>query len=81
VVGVADERLGRVPVAAVELTAGAAVDEDELLAHAREHLASYEVPRRVLVVGALPRTPSMKVSGPGVLALFEPDLDRGAVGG
>lgn len=80
VVGLADERLGSVPVAAVELIAGAAVDEDELLAHAREHLASYKVPRRVLVVGALPRTSSMKVSGPGVLALFEPDPDRGTVG-
>jgi long-chain acyl-CoA synthetase len=78
VVGLPDERLGRVPVAAVELTEGAAVDPGELLAHAREHLAGYKVPRNVRVVDALPRTSSMKVSGPGVLALFEEPTGGGA---
>jgi acyl-CoA synthetase (AMP-forming)/AMP-acid ligase II len=72
VTGIADERLGAVPVAAVELADGATVTGEELLAHAREHLAAYQVPREIVVVRELPRTPSMKVSAPGVAALFEP---------
>jgi acyl-CoA synthetase (AMP-forming)/AMP-acid ligase II len=71
VVGIPDERLGMLPVAAVELKAGAAtLDEAELRAFARQHLASYQVPARILIVDALPRTPSLKVSQPGVAALF-----------
>lgn len=35
--------------------------EAELLAHAREHLASHEVPKSVLFVDALPRTPAGKL--------------------
>ncbi len=71
VVGLPDERLGQIPVAAVELRADApAVSEAALVDFAREHLARYQVPARVLVVAALPRTPSLKVSRPGVAALF-----------
>ena len=70
VTGIPDERLGAVPVAAVELVEGATATSDELMAYAREHLTSYQVPREILVVPALPRTPSMKVSAPGVASLF-----------
>lgn len=77
VVGLADARLGQIPVAAVTLRPGAPVpEESELRDHARRHLASYQVPARIRVVDELPRTPSMKVSLPGVLALFEQG-DRG----
>jgi len=65
-----DERLGAVPVAAVELVEGASVTSQELLQFARDHLTAYQVPRAIVVVDELPRTPSMKVSAPGVLALF-----------
>jgi acyl-CoA synthetase (AMP-forming)/AMP-acid ligase II len=72
VVGLADERLGAVPVAAVELVSGApAIDGEELRSFAREHLTGTQVPSRIVVVEALPRTPSLKVSQPGVKALFE----------
>ena len=71
VTGLPDERLGAVPVAAVELVEGIAPPaEAELLAFAREHLSPYEVPRTILVVAALPRTPSMKVSQPALRDLF-----------
>ena len=70
-VGIPDERLGMLPVAAVELVAGApAVGEQELRDFARQHLASYQVPARIRIVEALPRTPSLKVSQPDVVALF-----------
>lgn len=71
VVGLPDERLGDVPVAAVQLRPGASASPEELLAHAAEHLAGYKVPRSLRIVHELPRTPSLKVSGPGVRALFE----------
>jgi len=56
-----DERLGQVPVAAVELRAGSHTDSDDLLAHLRPFLAPYELPARIVIVDELPRTPSAKV--------------------
>jgi long-chain acyl-CoA synthetase len=72
VVALPDERLGQVPVAAVELEAGApAVDAEALRLFAREHLTSYQVPKEIRVVERLPRTASLKVSEGEVRALFE----------
>jgi acyl-coenzyme A synthetase/AMP-(fatty) acid ligase len=71
VIGVADERLGQVPVAAVELRPDVSVDAEALKAWARDQLSPYQVPVRVIVVDVLPRTPSMKVSQPEVRRLFE----------
>ncbi len=72
VVGLADNRLGEVPVAAVELKAGVNVSgPDELLAFARDRLLAYQVPTAIMILPALPRTLSMKVSFPDVKALFE----------
>jgi long-chain acyl-CoA synthetase len=70
VVGLPDERLGQIPVAAVELRKGAAATEEDLRAHAQRHLSPYQIPVRFKLVAALPRTVSMKVSRPGVLMLF-----------
>jgi long-chain acyl-CoA synthetase len=71
VLGIPDERLGEVPVAAVELHPGKPVpSEDELRSFLRERLAPYQVPVRFKVVDALPRTVSMKVTRPAVRALF-----------
>lgn len=68
--GIKNERLGAVPVAAVELRDGSSATESELLGWLRDRLPGYQVPARLIVVGELPRTPSMKVSQPGVRALF-----------
>jgi acyl-coenzyme A synthetase/AMP-(fatty) acid ligase len=66
------DRLGQVPVAAVEVVTGTVrPDPAELIALCREQLTPYEVPTEVLVLDELPRTPSMKVSRPDLLALFE----------
>ncbi|MDB5393751.1 MAG: long-chain fatty acid--CoA ligase [Rhodospirillales bacterium] len=71
VVGLPDDRLGEVPAAAVELQAGAeAPTPGELEAHLRALLPATHVPTRFLVVEALPRTPSMKVSLAEVKRLF-----------
>jgi len=61
VIGVEDPRLGAVPVAVVELRSGGPATEDDLVAHASTRLARYELPAQVIIVEALPRTPSAKV--------------------
>jgi long-chain acyl-CoA synthetase len=61
VFGVRDERAGEVPAAAVQLEAGAAVDTDELVQLVADSLATYKRLHHVVVVEAVPRTPSGKV--------------------
>lgn len=71
VIGLPDARLGAVPVAAVELRPGCGdVTPADLLALLRVRLPPYQVPVRILIADALPRTPSMKISQPGVAAMF-----------
>lgn len=71
VAGLPDERLGHVPVAAVELVHGGRVTSEDLLTYVRERVSRYQVPARLVIVDELPRTPSLKVSQPGVRELFE----------
>ncbi|WP_169926773.1 class I adenylate-forming enzyme family protein [Massilia putida] len=71
VVGLPDTRLGAVPVVAIELLEdSAAVTADELVNFARKDLVSYQVPVQAMIVQALPRTPSLKVSQHEVRNLF-----------
>jgi long-chain acyl-CoA synthetase len=61
VVGVADDRWGETVKALIVLRAGEVASADELVAFARERIASYKLPRIVEFVDDLPRTPSGKV--------------------
>ncbi len=61
VAGLPDDRLGQIPVAAVELRNGASVTGEELRAHCRSRLTPYEVPAEVFVVDELPRGAALKV--------------------
>ena len=61
VFGIPDERRGEMPVAAVVLQAGAALPEEEFDAFCRQHLAGYKVPRKLLIVDALPRVHGWKL--------------------
>lgn len=72
VVGVADDRLGQVPAAAIILREGVqAPTVDTLKAFLKERLIAYAVPVHFRFVDDFPRTPSMKPSTPGLQALFE----------
>ena len=71
VTGIPDERLGALPVGAVELAEGARIDPEELLDYVRQRVTRYQVPAKLVIVDELPRTPSLKVSQPGLRALFE----------
>ncbi|WP_337110327.1 class I adenylate-forming enzyme family protein [Prescottella equi] len=59
--GVPDERLDEVGLAHVTVVPGRALDIEELRAYARQHLASFKVPRHIVVVDELPMTASGKV--------------------
>lgn len=70
VVGLPDERLGEVPVAAVRLAPGASVTPDEVIAWARDQLSAYKVPSEVRVVDELPQSGTRKVQRGQVRDLF-----------
>jgi acyl-CoA synthetase (AMP-forming)/AMP-acid ligase II len=61
VIGVADERLGEVGLALVVRKPEVQLAAEDVLTHARERLANYKVPRRVVFVDALPRNVAGKV--------------------
>jgi acyl-CoA synthetase (AMP-forming)/AMP-acid ligase II len=62
VIGIADHRLGQVPIAVVETRPGRpAPTSEELEQLARENLTPYQVPAAFRFTDRLPRTPSMKV--------------------
>jgi long-chain acyl-CoA synthetase len=72
VVGIPDERLGAIPMAAIELRPNEPIPtEDDLKTFLRRQLVAYQIPARIIVVDQLPRTPSMKISQPAVKALFQ----------
>ncbi|MCV2882904.1 long-chain-fatty-acid--CoA ligase [Actibacterium sp. XHP0104] len=60
VVAKPDEKWGEVPCAFVELREGMTVTEAELIAFAREHLAGFKTPKRV-VFAELPKTSTGKI--------------------
>ncbi len=61
VIAVPDERWGEVPAAVVVLKEGGSLDAETLERHCRQHLASFKLPKRLLIREALPRNPSGKV--------------------
>jgi fatty-acyl-CoA synthase len=61
VVGAPDERWGEVPVAFITARGSSAPDADELIDFARERLARFKVPKRIVVVDELPKTATGKI--------------------
>lgn len=61
VVAYPDARLSEVGVAFVRRAPGAAVTEDDVLAHCRGRIASFKIPRRVVFVDDFPMTSSGKI--------------------
>ncbi len=71
-IGQPDARSGELPAAYVELCAGAAATAEELLDHARAHIAERAaLPKHLEIVPELPKTAVGKV--------FKPDLRRRAI--
>jgi long-chain acyl-CoA synthetase len=76
VVGAPHPVYGAVPVGFVVLRAGHSLTEDNLLAHARELLADYKVPQRILFVAELPKGLTGKVDRRSLrdILIAQPDL-------
>jgi long-chain acyl-CoA synthetase len=72
VVGLTDERKGQVPAAVVVLRpdTGSAPSEKDIIEWARERLADYKVPTRVVFAPELPRTGTDKVQKAELPGLF-----------
>ncbi len=67
-IGVPDERLGEVGKAFVVVKADHHLDEETVIAHARQRLANFKTPpRSVVFVDVLPRNPGGKVVKPPLL--------------
>ena len=61
VIGYPDERLSEVPVAYVVVKAGETCDAEQVRARCKGKIASFKIPRHVIVVPSLPATASGKV--------------------
>lgn len=61
VVGEPDDRRGERPVAFVSVDDGVTFDDRALLAYLRERLADYKLPRRAILLPALPRNATGKI--------------------
>ena len=61
VVGVPDEKFGEAITAWVEPLPDATLDEAEVIAHVKGHLAAYKAPKRVLTIDTIGRAPNGKV--------------------
>jgi acyl-CoA synthetase (AMP-forming)/AMP-acid ligase II len=64
VVGVPDERWGERVVALLQIRPGRAPTAEDVIAHCRQHLAGYKVPRTLHVVPEIQRSPSGKADYP-----------------
>ena len=61
VIGVPDDRWGESVLAIVVPAAGSDPSDDDIIAFARERIATYKCPRAVARIDALPRNPSGKI--------------------
>jgi len=61
VIGIPDPDRGEVPVAFVEMDGDTAFDEARMRAHCRQSLAPYQVPRKIVRLESIPRSPTGKI--------------------
>ena len=61
VIGVSDEKWGEVGKACLLLAPEAQITEEEILAHCRNLLAGYKIPKSIQIMAEFPRTPAGKI--------------------
>jgi fatty-acyl-CoA synthase len=71
VFGVPDERFGQRIVGVAALAAGVDADPNAILADAKTRLASYKIPKELLVVATVPRAPNGKPDYATAKRMFE----------
>ena len=73
VVGEPCDRRGERPVSFVSLDEGEVFDEKALLVHLKEHLADFKLPKRAMVLPALPRNATGKILKTALRELLKAD--------
>jgi acyl-CoA synthetase (AMP-forming)/AMP-acid ligase II len=63
VIGIADERLGEIAVAIVDVKPGLQITEEEIIEFCKQNLARHKVPRQV-IFDKVPRNPTGKIEKP-----------------
>lgn len=77
VIAVADDRWGETPAAIITPLEGARIDESTVVAHCREQLSDYKVPRYVVLRSEpLPRLPSGKIDKRTIREEYRDIADR-----
>ena len=71
VFGLPDEEWGQRVVAVAQTAVGASASEEQIRGFLRERLASYKVPRQIVLVDALPLTASGKIQRRAARRLFD----------
>lgn len=71
VVGIPDEKWGEIGVAAISLKDGAAMDYDQLKAFLKPKIASYKIPKRLVIFDVLPKSGYGKITKKIVRAAIE----------
>jgi len=61
VIGIPDEKWGEAVKACVVVKTGQTLNEADLIAHTREHIAGYKCPKSIDFIKVLPRNPSGKI--------------------
>lgn len=79
VVGMHDPKWGEAPLALVVVKPGGELGERELIDWARERLAGYKTPKKVIFVDELPRTPTGKILKKELRAMYVEGGDRSLV--
>ncbi|MEV6381883.1 long-chain-fatty-acid--CoA ligase [Streptomyces sp. NPDC051773] len=74
VVGVPDEEWGETVAAVISAEDPAAITLDDVRAYAADHLAKYKLPRRLKIIGAVPRNASGKLDK-GVIRRLAKEAD------
>ncbi|MCP4682616.1 MAG: long-chain fatty acid--CoA ligase, partial [Desulfobacterales bacterium] len=71
VIGLPDEMKGQIPVAVVIPAPGNKIEEDEFLAWAKENMAAYKCPRKVIITDQIPMTFSFKAKRVELRKMYE----------
>ncbi len=74
VIGIPDERMGEVGKAFVVLRPGMTANEADIIKWARENIANYKVPRRIVFLPALPRNAAGKILRTELRDIEEPQV-------
>ncbi|MBP2079750.1 AMP-binding protein [Oceanobacillus polygoni] len=61
VIAIADEKWGEVPIAFISLKEGKTIRKTEIIAHCREKLATYKVPKDIRIIEELPKNATGKI--------------------